>query len=312
MTILAATVESAPPRERRDAPGNGIAPPLRLALPKGRMAESVEALLRDAGVRVMHTSRGYRPIVAFDAVGGVDTKMLKPQSIVEMLVTGSRDLGFTGSDWVAELGADLVDLLDTGLDPVRIVAAVPTALLDEGRLPARPLLVATEYVHLTRRWIAARGLDAQVVRSYGATEVYPPEDADFIVDNTATGSTLSANRLEIIDTLMTSSTRLYANPRALDDAVARDRIEHIVVLLRSVLEARRRVILELNVPRDRLENVLAVLPCMREPTVAQLAGDAGYAVKVAVLRDVLPALIAEVRAHGGTDLIVTRPSQIVP
>lgn len=282
---------------------------LRLALPKGRMAEGVESLLREAGVRVAHTARGYRPIVSLE---GVDAKVLKPQSIVQMLVAGSRDLGFTGADWVNEIGADLVELLDTGLDPVRVVAAAPTALLEGGALPRRPLLVATEYVRVTERWIQARGLEARVVRSYGATEVYPPEDADFIVDNTSTGSTLTANQLEIIDTLMSSSTRLFASPRALDDSARRDRIENLVVLLRSVLEARRRVLLEVNVSREKLKDVLEVLPCMREPTVSPLAGDAGFAVKAAVPRDALPEAIVRIRARGGTDLVVSRPSQIVP
>lgn len=283
--------------------------PLRLALPKGRMAAGVESLLGECGIRVTQTSRGYRPLVSLE---GVDAKTLKPQSIVEMLVTGSRDVGFAGADWVRELGADVVELHDTGLDPVRVVAAAPIALLEEGRLPGRPLVVASEYVRLTQSWITSTGLDARVVRSYGATEVYPPEDADFIVDNTATGSTLAANQLEIIDELMKSSTRLYANPRALDDAARRERIEHLVVLLDSVREARRRVLLEFNVTPAALTDVLAVLPCMREPTLAPLAADAGFAVRAAILRAELPDVIARVRARGGTDLLVSRPSQILP
>lgn len=282
---------------------------LRIALPKGRMAQGVEQLLADAGVRVTQTSRGYRPIVSLE---GTDTKVLKPQSIVEMLATGSRDVGFSGADWVAELGAELTEVLDTGLDPVQIVAAAPTVLLENGELPRRSLMVATEYVQVTKRWIESRELDARVVRSFGATEVYPPEDADFIVDNTATGSTLAANQLQIIDTLMRSSTRLFVNPRALEDPVKREQIEHLVVLLTSVLEARRRVLLEMNVTRERLAEVIEVLPCMREPTISPLASELGFAVKAAVPRDGLPKTIALLRARGATDLLVSRPSQIVP
>ncbi len=229
-----------------------------------------------------------------------------------MLHAGSRDLGFAGADWVAELGAELVDVLDTGLDPVRIVAAAPEAMLEGGKLPARRLVVASEYQALTRRWMDEAGLDATFVRSYGATEVFPPEDADVIVDNCATGSTLRANHLAIIATLMTSSTRLYANPRALDDAEKRGRIEDFLLLLRGVLEARHRVILEVNVGAADLERLIAALPCMRQPTIARLHGEDAYAVKAAVPKRDLPTLIPELRARGGSDIIVARLTQIVP
>ncbi|MBK8481111.1 MAG: ATP phosphoribosyltransferase [Proteobacteria bacterium] len=282
---------------------------LRLALPKGSMQEGVFRLLGEAGVHVRGGGRSYRPTLS---LAGFETKMLKPQNIVEMLHLGSRDLGFAGADWVAELEAELVELLDTGLDPVGIVAAVPRALLVEGELPTRRLVVASEYERLTRRWIAARGLDATFVRSYGATEVFPPDDADCIVDNSATGSTLRENGLTICDELMRSSTRLYAHPRVLDDAPRAAAIERFVLLLRSVLEARRRVMIEVNVTAEALEAVVATLPCLREPTIAPLHGAAGYAVKAAVPRDELPRLIPEIKARGGTDIVVTQLAQIVP
>ena len=283
---------------------------LRLALPKGRMSDGVMALLADAGVRVRVGARAYRPEISLP---GFEVKILKPQSIVKMLELGSRDIGFTGADWVSEFSAELVELLDTGLDPVRLVAAAPEELLSDGRLPASgPLVVASEFETITNRWIARRGLNATFLRSFGATEVYPPEDADCIVDIAASGATLRANHLAIVDTLMSSSTRLYANPRILDDPASRRRIEDFVLLLRSVLEARRRVMLELNVAAEALERLVAELPCMREPTIATLHGQAGFAVKVAVPREQLPTLIPRVRALGGTDLVVVEPSQIVP
>ncbi|MEC7114301.1 MAG: ATP phosphoribosyltransferase, partial [Bacteroidota bacterium] len=148
-------------------------------------------------------------------------------------------------------------------------------------------------------------------RSWGATEVLPPEDADCIVDNTATGSTLQANRLEIVDTLMTSSTRLYANPRVLDDPAARERIEALVLVLQSVLDARRRVMVELNVTQARLEKVLSILPAMRKPTLSQLQGDAGSAVRAAVPKAGLAKLIPSLRRAGATDIVVSRIDQIV-
>jgi ATP phosphoribosyltransferase len=291
---------------------NALADPLsdlvHLALPKGRMEAAVRELLTDAGIRVTFGRRGYRPSLSIE---GFETKILKPHNIVEMLHLGSRDIGFAGADWVAELGAELVELLDTGLDPVRVVAAATPAFADGG-LAQAPFVVASEYQRLTRDWLARSGYQATVVRSYGATEVFPPEDADCIVDNTATGETLRANGLVIVDEVMRSSTRFYAHPNALDNPVKRERIERLVLLLRSVLDARQRVMLEVNVPADRLEAVIAVLPSMREPTMSPLHGDQGFAVKAAVPRTDLPRVIPEIKARGGTDIIVTALAQIVP
>ena len=282
--------------------------PVALALPKGSMQAGVLSLLEDAGLPVALGARAYRPRFGLE---GYECKLLKPQNIVEMLHAGSRDLGFAGADWVAELDGELIDLLDTGLDPVRIVAAAPETVLEDGALPDTPLVVASEYERLTRAWIAERGLNATFVHSYGATEVFPPEDADCIVDNTQTGSTLAANDLVIVDELMRSSTRLYASPRAMARSSTRRRIEDFVLLVRSVLDARQRVMFEVNVGKDHLEAVVGVLPCMREPTIATLHHDQGFAVKAAVPRRDLPALIPAVRASGGTDIVISRLDQII-
>ena len=282
---------------------------VQLGLPKGRMSDGVQRLMADAGCPVRTTARNYRASIA---LRGFEAKVLKPQGIVEMLHAGRRDLGFAGADWVQELGVDLVELLDTGLDRVRIVAAAPEALLEGGRLPNRPLVIASEYARITQAWIERQGLDGTFVRSWGATEVLPPEDADCIVDNTATGSTLIANRLEIIDTLMTSSTRLYANPRALEEPARRSLIEDFVLVLRSVIEARARVMVEFNAPRDALDAVLRSVPCMREPTIASLYRSGDFAVKIAVLRTELADLIPDLKRLGATDVVVARLDQIVP
>lgn len=283
---------------------------LRLALPKGRMHDAVMRLFADAGIAVNAGPRAYRPVVSLPAV---DCKVLKPHNVISMLEAGARDLGLAGADWAAELNADsIVEILDTGLDPVRLVAAAPASLLEDGRLPDRPLIVASEYERLTREWIRRRELDARVIRSWGATEVFPPEDADCIVDNSASGSTLAANGLVVIDEVMRSSTRLFASRSAMDDPERLRRIETIAMLLRSVLEARRRVMIDLNVSPDRLASVIDVLPCMREPTVSPLHAGAGYAVRAAVPRDRLSQVIPLIKACGGTDLVVSEPSQIVP
>lgn len=286
-------------------------PLLRLALPKGHMKDEVFKLLSEANIHLRHGSRNYRPKISLE---GVEVKLLKPQNIVEMLHLGSRDIGFAGADWVAELGADVVELLDTGLDPVRLVAAAPADMLADngGELPERHLVVASEYERLTRQWIEDRGLDASFVKSFGATEVFPPEDADCIVDNSATGSTLEANDLEVVGELMQSSTRLFAHPAALEDPDKKEAIERIVMVLRAVLQARARVMLEVNVTADKLDSVIDVLPCMRQPTISPLHSESGYAVKAAVPRDVLPSVIPELKERGGTDIVVTSLAQIVP
>jgi ATP phosphoribosyltransferase len=279
---------------------------LRLGLPKGRMEAGVLTLLADAGIHVRPGARGYRPDVS---LAETEAKLLKPQNVVEMLGAGSRDVGFAGADWVAELDVELIELLDTELDPVQIVAAAPGPLPPA---PDRPLVVASEYERLTRAWITRRGLRADFVRSYGATEVFPPEDADVIVDNTATGATLESNGLMVVDVLMCSSTRLYANPRVLDSPERHRRVQDLVLLLRSVLDARRRVMLEVNASAECLDAVVAALPAMRQATVAPLFGNGGYAVKAAVPRDILPLVIPAVKAAGGTDVVVSRLAQIVP
>lgn len=300
-----------PIKNPENRPETAAAELLRLSLPKGRMQEGVFRLLADAGIHVRVGARGYRPSVSLP---GIDAKILKPQNVVEMLAAGSRDVGFAGADWVRELGAELIEVLDTGLDAVRLVAAAPAGVLEEGRVrpQARPIVVASEYERLTREWIERRGLNAKFVRSYGATEAFPPEDSDCIVDIAATGDTLRAQSLHVFDELMTSSTRVYASREAWTDPRRREAIERLAMLLRSVLEARQRVMLEVNVTRASLDDVISVLPCMREPTVSPLAGETGYAVKAAVPRSQLPALIPEIKARGGTDLVVTQLSQIIP
>jgi ATP phosphoribosyltransferase len=284
-------------------------PPIRLGLPKGRMQDGVVQLLADAGIDLAHGPREYRPRIS---LAGFEVKFLKPQNMIEMLHAGSRDVGFAGADWVAELGAEVVELVDTGLNPVRLVAATTPAFADNGGPGDKPFVVASEYASLTAAWIKDRGYNASVLRSFGTTEVFPPEDADYIVDVTATMATLEANNLVIVDELLTSSTRLYANPAIMDHPVRRDAIERFVLVLKAVLEARKRVMVEVNVPADRLDALIAVLPCMREPTVSPLHGDTGYAVKAAVPREDLAQIIPEIKAHGGSDIVVTKLAQIVP
>jgi len=297
---------------------------VKLALPKGRMEQGIFKLLNDAGLNLKVETRGYRPTIG---VPGFDVKLLKPQNIVEMVNLGSRDIGFTGADLVEELGAkDLTRILDTLQDKVKLVAAAPESLLTpEGDIlsffgkDGRKLVVASEYKNITQRWMSKRGLTQEnsvFVLSRGATEVFPPEDADIIVDNTSTGSTLKANRLRPFDELLHSSTCMYVNTKLWQDkspeaAAKRRQIEMLVTLLRSVLDAQSRVILEFNIEKSKLEEICKYIPAMREPTISQLHGDQGFAVKSVVPRIKLFDLIPLIKEHGGSDVIVTDLHHIV-
>lgn len=282
---------------------------VKLALPTGRIQTNFYALMADAGIKISQSARSYRPTLSIE---GFEAKVLKSQNAVEMLALGKRDIGVAGLDWVTELGVELVQLLDTGLDPVRIVAAAPAGFPDAPGYQGRKLVVATEYVKLTERWLQTKGLDATVIRSFGTTEAFPPEDADFIVDNTSTGATIEASKLVIFDELLRSSTRLFANPQALENPVKRQRIEDFVLILKAVIDARDRVMIEANVSQECLEAVANALPCMRTPTISQLYGGAGYVVKAAVPKHDLPKLIPAIKQLGGTDIVVSPLSHVTP
>lgn len=303
---------------------------LRIGLPKGHMQAKVVDLFNSVGIPVSVDEREYRPRIGNGKSESVvakgieyEAKLLKPQNIVEMLSTGSRDIGFAGADWVQELGADVVELMDTGLDPVTIVAAAPVSVAEAFRafpgdvealraICGRTPIIASEYEGLAKSWIRKNLPGAEFVRSYGATEVFPPEDADIIIDNCATGTTLRINKLDIIDTLMTSSTRLYGSKEAMKIPEKKEAADSFVLLFTSVLEARRRVMLEVNVSAELLDQLVAVLPCLRAPTVSPLGKGDAFAVKVAAPRDTLASLIPEIKRRGGTDIVVTQMSQLVP
>jgi ATP phosphoribosyltransferase len=280
---------------------------VKLALPKGRMYQKVVDLLSDAGYEICGNGLCYRPRCGDPRF---QVKILKPQNIPSMVEVGSQDAAFAGYDWIVELGADVTELLDTGLDPVRVVAAMPTGLHGLDSLRGRRIVLASEYERLSREFIEAEGLDCAFVRSYGATEVFPPEDADLIVDCTATGRTLAENSLEEVSCLLSSTTR-FISGRAAMSGPGRDLISEMAVLLKSVLDARRRVMLEMNVAPSSLQAVLAVLPCMREPTVSPLAGDSGFAVKAAVPRSEVPGLISLLKEAGATDLLEYHFTKVV-
>lgn len=274
---------------------------LKMVIPKGRMNQKVVKLLADAGVHLSATDRSYRPLCNDD---NLDIKLLKSQNIPPMVALGQHDLGFAGKDWVIEQGADVHEIMDLGFDPVRIVACIPEDW-DLQSLRNRSIIAVSEYRRLTCDWLDQQGYDYNFLRSYGATEVFPPEDADLVVDNTATGTTLKANRLRIIDTLLKSSTRLIANKRAMDDPAKREIIDNLELVINGVMEGRRRVLLEMNCPEERLDDLVALLPAMKAPSIAKLYRGAGFAVKAAVPTDNVRTLIPALRKVGATDILET-------
>ncbi len=280
---------------------------LRLVVPKGRIYDKVNELLGECGLKLTGAERNYRPAVSMP---GVEVKLLKSQNIPPLLALNQHDIGFAGYDWVIEQGAEVVELLDLGFDPVKIVAAVPETT-DVEQLKQRKIIAVSEYEQLTRNFLSRNGFDYTFVRSYGATEVFAPEDADLVVDNSATGSTLVANRLKVIGTVLESSTRFLANPRALDDLAKRQIIEDLLLLMKGVINGRSRVLLEMNVPSDRLETIVNLLPAMRSPTVSQLYNASGFAVKAAIpIRDV-STLVPRLIAAGATDILETPIRKVI-
>jgi ATP phosphoribosyltransferase len=272
---------------------------LRVLIPKGRIFDNVSRLFSEAGFPLYLAERTYRPVIAAD---WLDAKIMKPQNVGELLELGSHDAGFTGIDWIKESGAKVEEILDLEFDHVRIVAAAPAGLDDAG-LHAKKLVVATEYVNLAESWLKSSGYQYRILRTYGATEVFPPDDADMIIDNTSSGQTLRDNGLRIIDTILESSTRFVASVRAMEDKEKRDRIEELAMLFRAVLDGRDRVMLEMNVPKARFAEIVAGLPAMRSPTVAPLYGDEGYAVKIAVKKHEVPEIIPRLKKLGAVDIV---------
>ena len=271
---------------------------LRILIPKGRIFENVSRLFAEAGFPISLADRTYRP-----ALGApwLDAKIMKPQNVAELLEMGSHDACFTGIDWIKESGADVEEILDLGFDRVKIAAAVPNNY-DDAKLRSKKLVVATEYVNLAEAWLKSSGYQYRIMRTYGATEVFPPDDADMIIDNTSTGQTLKDNGLRIIGTLMESSTRFAASRAALENAEKRSRIEELAMLFRAVLNGRERVMLEMNIPKEQFES-LSSLPAMRSPTVAPLYGDAGFAVKIAVKKHEVPEIIPKLKKLGAVDIV---------
>lgn len=290
---------------------------LRLVLPKGSLEAATFDLFEAADLRVRRSSEvNYR--ASIDDPRIAEVRILRPQEIPTYVAEGLFDIGITGRDWVEETASDVVSLGElhyskVSTDPVRIVLAVPddSPVRSVDDLPAG-VRVSSEYPELTRRFFADRGVEADVRLSYGATEAKVPDIVDVIVDITETGRALRAAGLRIIDTLLVSWTELIANPAAHADPAKQHAMGQILTLLQGVLDARGKVLVKLNVPTDRLDTVVALLPSMKAPTVNELHGRAGYAIETVVPKSTINVLIPALSDAGATDIIELPISKIVP
>lgn len=265
-------------------------------MPKGSLQEATFSLFERAGFRFRAGARSYHPIVDDDDLEPV---LLRPQEIPGYVQDGVIDAGLTGHDWVMDNGVDVHEVCELRYskltsNPIRVVLAVHNDSPYEKAEDLNGKRVATEYVRLARRFFEERGIDVNVEFSWGACEVKVPNLVDAIVVNTETGSSLRANNLRIIDTLLTSTTRLICSHEAWADPEKRNKLESLEILLGGAMNASKLVGLKMNVPTATQDDVLALLPALQNPTLAPLADPAWVAVEVILserqVRDLIPAL----------------------
>lgn len=278
---------------------------LRLGLPKGSLQEPTLELFKRAGYNIIVNSRSYRPSVDDREL---EIRLLRAQEIGRYVDHGFLDCGITGRDWIAENAADVEVVTDlryskaTSL-PTRWVLVVPE---DSPIVSVKDLQgkrIATEAIGLTNTYLAKHGVEAEVEFSWGATEVKVPELVDAIVDITETGSSLRANKLRIVDTLMESYPQFVASKPAYVDPWKREKMERLAMLLNGALEARYKVGIKLNLPDHKLEAMLHALPSLRRPTISELAGGGWVAVETIIDESVVREIIPQLKSLGAEGII---------
>jgi ATP phosphoribosyltransferase len=282
---------------------------LKLGIPKGSLQEATIQLFARAGFNIYASTRSYFPTIDDPEI---DCMLIRAQEMARYVADGVLDGGLTGLDWVAEHAAanggrgSVVPLADLvyakqSFGKVRWVLAVPEDSRYQTAEDLEGATIATELVRASEAYFAGRGVKVNVEFSWGATEVKPPMLADAIVEVTETGSSLRANRLRIIDTVLESNTQLIANPKAMTDAWKARKLDNIALLLKAAIEAQGRVGIMLNVRRGELDNVLALLPALQRPTISPLSDADWVAVNTIIeertVRDLIPRLKAA-EAHG--------------
>jgi ATP phosphoribosyltransferase len=289
---------------------------LRLVLPKGSLEKPTLELFEAADLHVVRSSSvDYKASIDDPRIDEV--RILRPQEIPTYVAEGLFDVGIAGRDWVEETASDVTILGElqyskASSQPFRIVLAVPndSPYRDVTDLP-QGVRVSSEYPELTRQFFEKHGIQADIRLSYGATEAKVPDIVDCIVDGTETGRALRAAGLRIIGDVLTSYTALIANPAAVADPAKQHAMDQIKTLLDGVMEARSKVLVKLNVGRDDLDRVIALLPSMKSPTVSELFGQGGYAVETVVAKDTINTLIPALKDAGASDIIELPLAKIV-
>ncbi|HEY1218929.1 MAG: ATP phosphoribosyltransferase [Bryobacteraceae bacterium] len=286
---------------------------LKLGIPKGSLENATVDLFRRAGYVITTSSRSYFPGIDDPEI---ECMLIRAQEMARYVEDGILDAGLTGRDWIEENGAQVVAVADLiyakqSFGKVRWVLAVPEASPFRSAKDLEGKIIATELVETTRRYLAGHGVTAKVEFSWGATEVKPPVLADAIVEVTETGSSLRANKLKIIDTVMESNTQLIANRDSWQDPAKRRKLEDMTMLLQGAINALGKVGLMLNVHRDNLQAVLAVLPALKRPTISQLSDEEWLAVNTildeSTVRDIIPRL----KQAGGQGIVEYPLNKIV-
>ena len=286
---------------------------LKLGIPKGSLEAATIDLFRRAGYQITVNSRSYFPAIDDP---DIECMLIRAQEMARYVEDGVLDAGLTGLDWVAESEADVRAVADLvyskqSFGRVRWVLAVPNDSPIRSVADLEGRVVATELVGTTKRYLAAHGVTAKVEFSWGATEVKPPVLADAIVDVTETGSSLRANNLRVVDTILESNTRLIANHTAWDDDTKRRQLLDLKLLLEGAITAMGKVGLMMNVPRSSLQAVLAVLPALKTPTVSQLADDEWLALNTILDESTVRKIIPRLKEAGATGIVEYPLNKIV-
>lgn len=278
---------------------------LRIGLPKGSLQEATFALFKQAGFQFTVSSRSYFPSIDDDEV---EAMLVRAQEMARYVEDGTFDVGLTGKDWILENEADVEEVMELcyskqSMRPCRWVVAVPENSPIQSPSDLAGKRIATEAVRLTEQYLEKHGVKAEVEFSWGATEAKTPELVDAIVEITETGSSLRANKLRIVDTVLTTTTRLIANKDTWKDDAKRQKIESIALLLRGALEAEGRVGLKLNCPRTQVGAVIDILPAMKKPTVSTLVDDDWVALETILQEIEVRTIIPSLKRLGATDII---------
>jgi ATP phosphoribosyltransferase len=285
-----------------------------LGLPKGSLQDATFTMMKKAGFNVKVGSRSYIPSVDDPQI---DARLIRAQEISRYVEHGMLDAGMTGYDWVMENGSDVVEVADLiyakqGLRPVRWVVAVPNDSPIQSVKDLEGKRIATEGVGLTERYLKEHGVKAEVEFSWGATEVKAPELVDAIVEITETGSSLRANNLRIVDTVLESTTKLIANKQAWETPGKRAKIEQMALLLKGALMAETRVLIKMNVQDSNLDAVLEILPSMHAPTINKLNEEGWCSIESVVEETVVREIIPQMKAAGAADIIEIALNKVVP